>query len=264
MNIPAALYTTNLSKAQGMVPETLELLELWEPSMTAADLKARVRSVGALGKATQVRVDDLVGRGFAQRFLTNDGAPAKRMQRLLHSRAPRGIMRQLILLYTCRANRILHDFIREVYWMKHATGAGEVAKQDARDFIEQAASKGRLEQRWSETMNERVTRYLLGTLVDFDLIAENRYGQRQIKPLFMLPETVNYLVHELHFQGVPDQEIHRHEDWGIFGLTPADVIAALNKCATQNHLFIQHSGAILRIEWKYKHMDEVLDAIAHG
>jgi hypothetical protein len=62
-------YTTNLSKAQGMVTETLELLELWEPGMTVGELKARVRAMGALGKATQVRVDDLVGRAFAQRYL---------------------------------------------------------------------------------------------------------------------------------------------------------------------------------------------------
>ena len=136
MTSAPALYTTNLSKAQGMVPETLELLELWQPQMSTADLKARVRSIGALGKATQVRVDDLVGRGFAQRFLINNGEPARHLQRLMHSRAPRGILRQLILLYTCRANRILHDFIREVYWLKHASGAGEVAKQDAREFIE--------------------------------------------------------------------------------------------------------------------------------
>lgn len=70
-------YTTNLSKAQGMVAETFELLELWEPGMTVGELKARVRATGALGKATQVRVDDLVGRAFAQRYLIDGGKPAQ-------------------------------------------------------------------------------------------------------------------------------------------------------------------------------------------
>ena len=76
-------YTTNLSKAQGMVTETLELLELWEPGMTVVELKARVRATGALGKATQVRVDDLVGRGFAQRYLIEGGKPARWLRHLL-------------------------------------------------------------------------------------------------------------------------------------------------------------------------------------
>lgn len=48
----AELYTTNLSKAQGIVPETYELLELWEPGMTGLDLKRHVKETGALGKPT--------------------------------------------------------------------------------------------------------------------------------------------------------------------------------------------------------------------
>ena len=40
------LYTTNLSKAQGIIPETLELLDLWEPGMSGAELKNRVRAIG--------------------------------------------------------------------------------------------------------------------------------------------------------------------------------------------------------------------------
>src|ERR1017187_7770020 len=102
-------YTTNLSKAQGMVPETLELLELWAPGMTVGELKSRVRAMGALGKATQVRVDDLVGRAFAQRYLFDRGKPAQWLRYLLLKRAPRGLLRQLTLIYTARANLILND-----------------------------------------------------------------------------------------------------------------------------------------------------------
>lgn len=110
-------------------------------------------------------------------------------------------------------------------------------------------------------MVERVTRYLLGTLVDFDLIAENRFGRRQIRPLFILPETVVFLAHELHFAGQDDQEIVRHRDWRLFGLSATEVVSALEKVATQGHLFVQHSGAIVRVEWKYQTMEEMLDAL---
>jgi len=183
-------YTTNLSKAQGMVAETFELLELWEPGMTVGELKARVRATGALGKATQVRVDDLVGRAFAQRYLIDGGKPAQWLRNLLLKRVSRGLLRQLILIYTARANLILHDFIREVFWLKYSSPTGEVTKQDARDFIDRAVNRGALEKRWSESMVERVTRYLLGTLADFELIASNHFGKRQIRPLFIMPETI--------------------------------------------------------------------------
>jgi len=256
-------YTTNLSKAQGMVPETLELLELWEPGMSVVELKARVRALGALGKATQVRVDDVVGRSFAQRYLIDGGNPAQWLRHLLLNQAPRGLLRQLTLIYTARANLILHDFIREVFCLKYSSQAGEITKQDARDFIDRAVSRGALEKRWSDSMVERVTRYLLGTMVDFELIAANQFGQRQIRPLFIMPETIVFLAYELHFAGTDDQEIVRHRDWGLFGLLPADVIASLEKAATQGHLFVQHSGSLVRVEWKYQNMEAMLDALTH-
>ena len=254
-------YNTNLAKAQGLFPETLELLELWQPGMSAPELKARVRAAGALGKVTQVRVDDIVGRAFAPRFLVTGDRPAVWLRSLLVNRASRGLLRQLVLLYTARANLILHDFTCEVLWLKNASRAGEVTKEDARDFIERAISRGAVEKRWSDGMVERVTRYLLGTLVDFDLIAENRFGRRQIRPLFILPETVVFLAHELHFAGQDDQEIVRHRDWRLFGLSATEVVSALEKVATQGHLFVQHSGAIVRVEWKYQTMEEMLDAL---
>ena len=255
-------YTTNLSKAQGMVPETLELLELWEPGMPVADLKARVRSVGALGRATQVRVDDLVGRGFAQRYLVEGDHPAAWLKRILSSRISKGVLRQLMLLYTVRSNLILRDFMTDVYWVKCRSQAGEVTKEDARVFIERAVSRGKLEKRWADSMVERVGRYLLGSLVDFELIASNRYGQRQIRPLFALPETVVYLAHDLHFMSIEDSELTSHSDWKLFGLSPAEVIVLLEKASSQGHLFLQHSGAILRIEWKYNDMEGMIDALA--
>jgi len=258
-----APYTTNLSKAQGMLPETFELLELWEPAMTVVELKARVRETGALGRATQVRVDDIVGRAFAQRFLAHDGPPALHLRRMLQNRVPRGVLRQIILIYTARANRILHDFVREVYWTKCHSGAGEVGKQDARDFIERAVSRGDISPRWSDTMIERVTRYLLGTLVDFELISANSFGQRQIRPLFAAPETIVYLAYELHTAGLDDDAIMRHRDWGLLGLAQADVISSLENAATRGHLFIQHSGAVIRVEWTYASMEDMIDALTH-
>jgi len=35
----------------------------------------------------------------------------------------------------------------------------------------------------------------------------------------------------------------------------------LEKAATQGHIFIQHSGALVRVEWKYQNMEDMLDAL---
>jgi len=146
----ASHYTTNLSKAQGMITETFELLELWEPGMKVGELKSRARAMGALGKTTQVRVDDLVGRGFAQRYLIDGGKPAQWLRHMLLNLMSYGLLRQLAMIYTARANLILHDFISEVFWLKYSSKAGEVTKRDARDFIDRAVNRGALKKPWSE------------------------------------------------------------------------------------------------------------------
>lgn len=256
-------YNTNLSKAQGLVPETLELLRLWQPGMAAAELKKRVKETGALDRATDTRVTDVVTRGFAQRYLNDEGRPAEWLKHLLHSGINRSVLRQIIFVYTARHNPIFHDFVTSVYWRKSMSGTGEVTKADTRDFLERAVLTGNIQPRWADSMMERVTRYLLGTLEDFQMIGENRHGRRHATPPSILGETVLFLAYELHFRQVEDRDIPRHSDWALFGLMPPAVITLLEREASKDHLQVQNAGQILRIEWKYPDMIHALNAIAH-
>ncbi len=257
------LYNTNLSKAQGLVSETMELLGLWHPGMTAVDLKAKVKETGALGRATDTRLTDVVGRGFAQRYLVDQGGPARWLKLLVESDTNRTVLRQIILIYTARHNTIFHDFVTSVYWRKVTSGNGEVTKADTRDFLERAVLTGHIQPRWADSMMERVTRYLLGTLEDFQMIGENRHGRRHAAPPIIVGETALFLAYDLHFHHHEDRELTKHRDWELYGLMPADVIALLEREASKGHLQIQNAGQILRIEWKYPDMNQVIHAITH-
>jgi hypothetical protein len=259
---PPIFYTTNLSKAQGLVPETMELLTLWQLGMTAADLKTLVKQTGALGRATDTRITDVVSRGFAQRYLIDEARPAAALKRLVESGVNRSALHQIILIHTARHNRVFHDYVTEVYWRKALSDTGEVTKEDTRDFLERAAACGRIVPRWADSMMERVTRYLLGTLEDFQMIGENRFGSRHATPPAISPETVLFLAHDLHFRETEDKDIPRHPDWQLFGLHPADVTALLDRTAAQGHFQLQNAGQILRIEWIHPDMDHLIDALA--
>lgn len=263
LEAPTALYTTNLSKAQGLVPETMELLALWHPGMSAIELKSLVKQTGALGRATETRINDVVTRGFAQRYLIDEGRPASWLKNLVESGVNRSALHQIIFVYTARHNPVFHDFVTDVFWRKAFSDSGEVTKEDTRDFLERAAACGRIVPRWADSMMERVTSYLLGTLEDFRMIGENRHGRRQAKPPVILSETLLYLAHDLHFHAVEDRNIPDHTDWHLFGLTPADVIALLEREAGKGHLQVQNAGQLLRIEWKYPDMKDLIDALTH-
>ena len=255
------LYNTNLSKAQGLVPETIAVLSLWEPGMSATDLLERVNSTGILGKATATRMRDIVMRGFAQRYLCNQGVPAEILKSLVSNQVDKGLLHQILLIYTARHNPVFHDFVTSVYWRKVAMGASALSTADARDFVERAVVSGKVQPPWAESLRVRVARYLLGTLEDFRMVQANRNGTRRINPPSLLPGTAVFLCHDLHFQGIDTNRIPFHADWGLFGINPTEVLQHLDAAAARGHFQFQNSGAILRIDWQiqtYKHLTDVL------
>jgi hypothetical protein len=255
------LYNTNLSKAQGLVPETMAVLSLWEPGMSSAELLERVKATGILGKATATRMRDIVIRGFAQRYLCNQGIPAQILKSLVSGQADRGLLHQILLIYTARHNPVFHDFVTSVYWRKVALGAQSLSRADSRDFVERAVASGKVQPPWTESLRIRVARYLLGTLEDFQMLHANRNGTRRINPPSMLPGTALFLSHDLHFQGIDTSQIPFHADWGLFGIKPGEVLQHLDAAAARGHFQFQNSGALLRIDWQMQTYKELADVL---
>jgi hypothetical protein len=255
------LYNTNLSKAQGLVPETIAILSLWEPGMPSAVLLEKVRDTGILGKATATRMRDIVTRGFVQRYLSGDGMPARVLKSLVSRQVDWGLLHQIILIYTARHNPVFHDFVTSAYWRKVALGASSMSPADARDFVERAIASGKVQPPWAESLRIRVARYLLGTLGDFHMIHDNRIGRRRTNPPSLLPGTAVFLAHDLHFQGTEPDRIPFHADWGLFGINPTEVLQHLDAAAARGHFQFQNSGAILRIDWQIQSYQELTDVL---
>jgi hypothetical protein len=255
-------YTTALSKGQGLIPETLSLLQIWKPGMTSSQLVSSALDTGILAKATAHRVRGVITEGFGPRYLVDSPAPALHLRYLLARGVPIKGLLQLFFVYAARANLILHDFVREVYWVKYSAGGTHIDKEDALHFIESGINRGFIPKPWSTGMRDRVAGYLLGCLDDFGLLSSARKGRREIVPFNIASLTTLYFAHELHFRGLSDSAVLEHSDWGLFGLEIRDVVRELERVSYGGHFVIQYSGEILRIAWKYRSMEECLDGIA--
>jgi Putative inner membrane protein (DUF1819) len=259
-----SIYTTELSKGQGAIDETLSLLQVWEPGMSAELLAQKTIAEGILGRLTAVRTRDLAQRVFARRFLGSGGAAAANLKYLIEQHADRGVVKQIMLLYTSRLHVILRDFIAEIYWNRYSAGAERISRSDAEQFILRAQTDGRIAPPWSETMRLRVARYLTGTLADFGLLAEGKQTAKALRPFRLLPGTGLFLAHEIHFHGFSDNSMLQSPDWKVFGLARGDVVRELDRLAATGHYIMQYSGDLLRISWRYQTMEECLDAIARS
>ena len=88
------------------------LLCQWKPDEDIQSFAERVLAMGIfLGKATARRVRDIVQRCFAPRYLAPPGCAAHFLKELLESRPPDDWFRDLCLIYTARADRLVRDSI---------------------------------------------------------------------------------------------------------------------------------------------------------
>lgn len=259
-----AFYTTKLQAGLGLVSETKALFDLWQPGMSTKQLFDEALASGIFPNVTARRLRNIVSECFAPRYLSRRSPhPAQHLKRLMTT-ASNGELAQLMLLFTARANTILADFIREVYWTRYAGGYNEVSTSDARAFVERAVDDGKTVKRWSESTIRRVSAYLTGCCADYGLLQDGRKSSRQILPLRLTSLVCTFVAYDLHFRGVSDNSLIRHEDWGLFGLDYKDVLDELKRLNLKGFVLVQSAGDATRIDWKFKSMEELCDVIAES
>ena len=206
-------YTTQLQAGLGLIHETKTLLNLWQPGMSPTELKETALESGLFPSVTARRLRNIVIECFKPRHLTEDARPAsylKMLQPVLASTE----FTQLLFLYTCRANPVLADFVREVFWPRYEAGAPFLEKEEVRAFIRRGVDDGKTVNRWSDTTIIRVSNYLLGACTDYGLLGSPGRSGRQILTFRIEPRVVSFLAHDLHFRGLGDNRLLVHEDWG--------------------------------------------------
>jgi len=256
-------YTATLGAGLGMIDETKTLLEIWKAEESSNELYKKALHSGRFPGVSARRLKNLVGMGFSARMLVDEAYPA-RFLKTVGSSLPSRSVDQLLLVYTCRANAILADFVQEIYWPAYASGRDTLSNQDARVFVEEANRKGMTSQPWSESTVRRVASYLSGACADFGLLEQTRTGKRKMLAFQLLPETAIALAYDLHFEGMGDNAILVSNDWGLFGLDRSDVLTELKSLAPRGLFIIQTAGDVVRIGWKCRDEGELANAIAEG
>lgn len=253
-------YTTQLQAGLGLIDETKILLELWQPGMTVQQLSQKALDAGRFPTVTARRLRNIVAEAFAPRYMVEGGKPANQLKKILSTEADADIS-QLMFLYTCRANPILADFVRQVYWQRYAGGYSVLHGEDARVFVERAIAEGKTGKRWAESTVRRISAYLMGCCADFGLLESGSKSNRRVVPFRIATIATAYLAYELHFAGLGDNAVLMHEDWQLYGLDREDVLAEIKRLSLKGLLLVQVAGDAVRISWKYPNMEVLCDVL---
>lgn len=255
-------YTTQLQAGLGLLEETRQLLQVYQPGMSASQLYEAALASGRFPLVTARRLRNIVAECFAPRYM-RDPHVAARLKSLV-DRVTTAELNQLLFIYTARANLVLADFVREVYWARYSAGRNDLQLEDARTFVANSVREGKTQKPWSETTIKRISSYLMGCCADYGLLITTGRNQRSIAAYRILPKVAAYLAYDLKFSGLGDNQIVSSSDWDLFGLERADVRDQLKRLSLQGLLIFQAASDVVHIGWTYKSMEELIDVIAQS
>jgi len=254
-------YSTQLQAGLGLIEETKTLLSIYHPSMTSSELYTRALDSGLFPMVSARRLRNIVAECFTPRYLkTNSAIYLKDISQKL----PTYITTQFFLVFTALANRILFDFIIDVYWNRYLSGSVFLSTEEARTFVVNAVYDGKTATIWSETTVKRMSSYLIGCCADYGLIASKHGSSRKMIGLRLHELTMLFFAYWLHFQGLGDNSIIFHDIWKIFGLEPNDVKEELKRIAKKGWMIVQSAGDITQISWTFNNMEEVINVITES
>ncbi len=257
------LYTTSLLAGLGVINETRILLNLWEPGLMGHALFKKSLDSGQFPRLSARRLRNLVIECFAPRFLVKDDFPANVLKKL-SNRLTSIEFSQLLFLFTVRANLILADFIKDLYWVRYAGGHERIHNEESKEYVKQANMEGKTIQPWSISMIKSISAKLTRCCADFGLLEQGRKTVRKILPFRIEQRVAAFLAHELHFSGLGDNAVIAHPDWSIFGLQQEDVRDELKRLSLKGFFIIQTAGRVTRIGWNHKNWEGFIDVIVEG
>jgi hypothetical protein len=245
-----------------MIEETRCLLEQWRPEEPLDAFALRVQREGLLGNSTAYRTRDLVRRVFAPRFLRPSDKPARILQRVITSGLPGRVFTELLFVFAARQDPLVYDFTVREYWPAVRRGRPVMNTDPMLSFLSEAHYDGRLDNQWSEKVSVRIARCVLGLLRDVGFLREVVRGRREIVNYRMSDECAAILARELNESGVTDSSLCNHPDWGLFGLTPSEVLERLDGIGEYRGVIVQRAGSVVHFTWVVKSIEELVDVLA--
>jgi hypothetical protein len=228
--------------------------------MDPASLYQAALCSGRFPNVSARRLRNIVVECFAPRYLVQNGRPARHLKKLAYALTSQELS-QLFFLYTCRANLILTDFVRQAYWDRSAAGYEVINNKDANAFVAQAVRDGKTQKPWSERMIKNVASYLTGCCADYGLLERGQKSERKILPFQLESRVSAYLAYDLHAAGLGDNSVMGHDDWALFGLDRNDVLDEFKRLSLQGYVIVQSAGEVTRISWHYTSLEALIDVI---
>jgi len=248
----APVFTVNIQKGGALLADARRLVDLWDIEASPKVNLRRIADENLLGKATRRRLDDILLRSLAPRFVAPGPQVIVALKTLLSDHRA---FTEAAYFETARDEALLGAFAEGPCFGWYESGRSRVTIDDTTAWLGEQAAAGILPE-WSPTVRTKVGRGLLAALRDF-LILDGATIKRFVPPHLSL-RGFAYVAFRLHEQGASSTKIATSLVWRHWLLGAERVDDLLRQAARAGILTYGSAGTAVRIDW---HVGSVEDAI---
>lgn len=252
-------YTSNLQKGGALIQECRTLLLEWSAQESLSHFENRVASNNLLGKVSRRRVRDIIKRIFVPRFDNNMTPGPDPLRRLVEMGASAAVVDRILYYHAALAEDLLYDFVTHFLYEKHAEGGFRISIRETEGFLAGIERAGQM-RRWTPAVRTRVARGLLAACRDFHLL--EGANRKSFAPISIPMEVFVYVAYHLKGKVASASKLLAHSDWRLFLLDQGAVERYFLSAHQENWLKYHSAGRVVRIDWSYSNISEVVDALA--
>lgn len=244
--------TGNIQKGGALLADVRRLVEVWDSDHSASANLRWIAAENLLGKATRRRLDDVLSRCLAPRFVTPGPHLIAALKDLL---ADEAAFREAAYYETSRDEALLAAFAEGPCFDWYETGRFQVSIDDTTAWLAAQTAAGELPA-WSSTVRTKVGRGLLAALRDFHVL------QGAMIKRFAAPELslrgFAYVAFRLHEQGATSTGVALSPVWRRWLLRQDRVDELFQQAGRAGVLTYASAGSAVRIDW---HVASVTEAV---
>jgi len=253
-------YKARFHHTGAMIEEMRLLIRAYNPDIPKEEWINNIIEDNLLGKNSRNWVREVIVGSFFPRFVNGKYPNAFAHIKILEKRdANFNIIKSLLYYHTALSDEFLYDFITLWLYERYFLGFSTVSAADVYNFI-QSHSHEKFNKPWSDYVKRRLSRGVMATLRDFGILEGK--GNKKIAHYHLPLETFVYIAFLIKQTVSSGEKLLKHSDWKLFLLNEKLTERMLLEAHQRKFLHYQAAGAVIRIEFPFQTVEELLHAIS--
>jgi len=250
-------YTSKIIRAPALLHDTKVFLAHWDEGLTVDENIQKAVTENIFGRPSRSYVKQFLS-AFKERFVFNDELDVA-LRKLVRQGKDSAVTDRILYYHTAHADRLMYDFVTCHLFELHSRGVEIISTKQAQEYTKKLSDDGKTSTRWSDTVCNRVARNMLTALRDFHVLEGN--VKKRIAPVYLPFEAFLYVAFYLGREVQSGDKVIQHQDWKLFLIDAPTVERLFLEAHQRGFLSYQTAGNLVRIEHRFKSIEEVIDAL---